>query len=110
MTEKHPLSSLPLHESREPRRPVGPVRKAIGRALFSLILFCLVRGFLIEPSRLVVHPVTLALPAWPRALDGTRIALLADLHAGAPFIGEEKIAAVVAETNRASPDLILLAG
>lgn len=110
MTERNPLALLPPRGSRALRRPVGPVRKAIGRSLFSLILFGFTWGFFIEPSRLVTHATTLALPAWPRALDGTRIALLADLHAGAPFIGEEKIAAVVAETNRASPDLILLAG
>nr|AYM52576.1 putative phosphohydrolase [Aetherobacter rufus] len=92
------------------QRPVGPARKAITRGLFALILFCFVWGFLIEPSRLVVHETTLHLPAWPRALDGTQIALLSDLHVGAPFVREEKLAAIVAATNRTTPDLILLAG
>ncbi len=92
------------------QRPIGPLRKAISRVILALILLCFVWGFLIEPSRLVVHATTLSLPAWPRALDGTRIALLSDIHAGAPFIREEKLAAIVAETNGATPDLILLAG
>ena len=92
------------------KRPVGAARRAISRGLLALIVGCLVWGFLIEPSRLVVHATTLALPAWPHALDGFKIALLADIHAGAPFIREEKLAEIVAETNRTSPDLILLAG
>ena len=91
-------------------RPISPLRKAISRGLLALILGCLVWGFLIEPSRLVVHATTLPLPAWPRALDGFKIALLSDIHAGAPFIREEKLAAIVAETNRTTPDLIVLAG
>jgi len=110
MTGKRSWSSLPLRGPTPLQRPVGPVRRVITRGLLALILACLVWGFLIEPSRLVVHETTLSLPAWPRALDGTRVALLSDLHVGAPFIGEEKLAAIVAETNRAAPDLILLAG
>jgi hypothetical protein len=42
----------------------SPRRKAISRALFALILGCLLWGFLIEPSRLVDHETTLPLPAW----------------------------------------------
>ena len=85
-------------------------RKTISCGLLALIFGCLLWGFLIEPSRLVVHQTTLPLPSWPRALDGFKIALLSDIHAGAPFIREEKLAAIVAETNRTTPDLILLAG
>lgn len=44
------------------------------------------------------------------ALKGLTIAVIADLHAGAPWIDEAKIDAVVARTNAARPDLILLAG
>ena len=36
--------------------------------------------------------------------------MISDLHAGAPWIDEAKIDAVVARTNAARPDLILLAG
>ena len=91
-------------------RPTSPLRKSISRGLLALVVGCLLWGFFIEPSRLVVHKTTLALPAWPHALDGFKIALLSDIHAGAPFIREEKLATIVAETNRAEPDLVLLAG
>ena len=46
----------------------------------------------------------------PCALRGLRIAVITDLHGGAPFIDDAKIDSVVAMTNAANPDLILLAG
>jgi predicted MPP superfamily phosphohydrolase len=39
-----------------------------------------------------------------------RIAVISDLHAGSPYIDTAKIDAVVALTNAARPDLVLLAG
>src|SRR5262249_15992494 len=39
-----------------------------------------------------------------------RIAVISDLHAGAPYIGEDKIDRIVQLTNEAKPDLILLTG
>jgi len=44
------------------------------------------------------------------ALKGLTIAVIADLHAGAPYIDAAKIDDVVARTNAGRPDLILLAG
>jgi predicted MPP superfamily phosphohydrolase len=43
-------------------------------------------------------------------LKGLRIAVISDLHAGAPYIDTAKIDRVVAMTNQAKPDLILLTG
>lgn len=43
-------------------------------------------------------------------LRGLRIAIIADLHAGAPFIDDAKIMRVVSMTNESKPDLILLTG
>jgi len=43
-------------------------------------------------------------------LKGLRIAVIADLHAGAAFMDEDKLQQVVHLTNAAQPDLILLAG
>jgi predicted MPP superfamily phosphohydrolase len=43
-------------------------------------------------------------------LKGLRIAAISDLHGGAPFIDAAKIDAVVAITNAAKPDLIVLNG
>ena len=68
----------------------------------------LLYSFWWEPSGLRVHDYELALDQ--PALKGLTIAVIADLHAGAPYIDEAKIDAVVARTNAAQPDLILLAG
>ncbi len=65
-------------------------------------------GFWWEPDslRVTAYDVTVDAPA----LKGLTIAVIADLHAGAPWIDEAKIDVVVAATNAAHPDLILLAG
>lgn len=67
-------------------------------------------GFVIEPNRLVLREVDLPLSGWPASQPPLRVALLADLHAGAPFMSVEKFSQIVAETNAAAPDLILLLG
>ena len=65
-------------------------------------------GFWLEPSsiKLARHDIALGAPA----LKGLHIAVISDLHAGAPYIDAAKIDRVVAMTNAAKPDLILLAG
>src|SRR3954447_22252997 len=57
-----------------------------------------------------VRELELSLPRWPPALDGLRVALVSDLHAGAPHVGEERIERVVAAVNARRPDLVLLLG
>lgn len=63
-----------------------------------------------EPRRLVTTEHELALPRWPAALDGLRLALVSDLHAGAPQTGQAAIARVVDRTNAARPDLVAMLG
>ena len=46
----------------------------------------------------------------PAPLKGLKIAVIADLHAGSPYIDGDKIDRIVALTNAAKPDLILLTG
>ena len=70
----------------------------------------LVWGFALEPASLRNEDYELALPDWPPGCDGLRVAVLADLHVGSPFNGRAKLASVVALTQRARPDLVLLAG
>ena len=53
---------------------------------------------------------TLDLPAWPRALAGLRVAVIADLHAGGPQIDEERIERIVARVNEEEVDLVALLG
>src|SRR3954452_23411257 len=57
-----------------------------------------------------VHSQTLALPAWPESLSGFRLAVIADLHAGAPQVDEERIERIVDRVNSASVDLVALLG
>jgi len=67
-------------------------------------------AFIVEPSSLRNESYELEIPRWPAACDGLRIAVLADLHVGSPFNGLGKLEAIIALTQRAHPDLILLAG
>lgn len=62
------------------------------------------------PRRVVVRRRTLRLPHWPAELAGLRVAVLTDLHAGAPHVGEDKVARLVEDVNRARPDLVVLLG
>ena len=70
----------------------------------------LVWGFALEPASLRNEDYEIALPDWPASCDGLRIAVLADLHVGSPFNGLDKLDRIVALTQHANPDLILLAG
>lgn len=79
----------------------------------ALLLFFVGLGawaFWLEPASLEVKEHTLEIPRWPRALDGLRIAVLADLHVGSPFNGVAKLKKIVASTNEAKPDLIVIPG
>lgn len=64
----------------------------------------------IEPRRLVLRPRALTPPAWPRSLDGLRVAVLADLHAGTPPTDERRLRRIAARVNEAAPELVLILG
>ena len=69
----------------------------------SALVVCLGLGvwaFFVEPNRLVLHEETLVLENWPKTLDGLRVAVISDIHAGAPFIDAEKLQNIVATTNQ----------
>jgi len=63
-----------------------------------------------EPRHGRVRERALALPRWPAELDGLRVALVSDLHAGAPHVDEERLERLVAAVNADGPDLVLLLG
>lgn len=84
-------------------RSLGLVSVAIGLALG-------LWGFWLEPASLRNEDHRLALPRWPAACDGLRVAVLADLHVGSPFQGIGQLEETVELTQQAEPDLILLAG
>ena len=65
---------------------------------------------IVEPRRLVTVRRTLELPRWPAALNGTRLGLLSDIHAGAPYASLKAIARAVERLNAEAPDATLLLG
>lgn len=64
---------------------------------------------LAEPFRLNVTRYRITPPRWPRNLK-LRLAILADIHACEPWMGEERIRRIVARTNALDPDAVLLLG
>src|ERR1043166_63216 len=91
----------------------GTIRKIIRAILLSLLLLivsCGIYAFFIEPDRLVLHQETIQIDNWPKELNGLRIALIGDIHAGGPFINEKKLREIVKLTNQQNPDLIVLLG
>jgi predicted MPP superfamily phosphohydrolase len=106
---------------REVRRPPGAMQwgrtPRWGKRLrVTLDAFILALGlvffwaFLIEPNRLVVREQTIQLDDWPRELNGLRIAVLSDIHAGGWFIDDKKLRTIVQRTNQLQPDLIVILG
>lgn len=93
------------------KRPVWKKRIRIGVVAILLVLASLAFWvFLIEPNRLAVHSETIRLDNWPRELSGLRIAIISDIHTGAPFINDKKLKEIVEMTNALNPDLIVLLG
>lgn len=64
---------------------------------------------LLEARWLRVVETSVAIADLPPQLEGYRVALIADLHVG-PLRGADLTAEVVGLTNRARPDVVLLAG
>lgn len=82
----------------QPRR-VGILLSAV----VLLLAFVAFWGFIVEPNRLVVHEETIEIENWPRALDGLKIAVLSDIHAGGSFIDDKKLRLIVERTNQLIP-------
>src|SRR5215510_10872437 len=93
------------------RRPVWPKRlRILLSAVLLLLAFVVFWAFFIEPNRLVVREETIAIDNWPRALDGLRIAVISDIHAGGSFIDDKKLHTIVDRTNALHPELIVVLG
>lgn len=63
-----------------------------------------------EPRRVRLTRHEIALRRWPPALDGMTVAVIADLHTGAPHVDLRKLERVVATVNRVRPELVVLLG
>lgn len=93
-----------------PSSPVN-MRRVVRRVflvLFLLGVLLAIWGFLIEPSRTVIHTVDLQIGN--SALIGLRIAALSDIHAGSPHINLNRLEEIVELTNQQNPDLTVLLG
>ena len=109
------LVGLVLFLFQQVRRPGGQSRsqKRLRIVLASVVLLaaCMVFwGFFVEPNMLVVRHETIQISEWPRELDGLRIAVLADIHAGSAFIDERKLRLIVERTNELQPEMIVILG
>ena len=79
-----------------------PGRAAAGAAAAGAVVAAVAwRALWQEPRSDRVRELDLALPGWPPALDGLRVALVSDLHAGAPHVREARIERLVAAGRRA---------
>ena len=80
--------------------------------LFAAVLAGLaLYAFWIEPASLRVARYAIPLQQQARvAPTPLRVAVITDLHAGAPYIGLCKVDQIVARTNATQPDLVLLTG
>ena len=95
--------------------PVRPrsrwrIARRIAAGLAVTLIGLAVWAFAVEPAGLRTAETDILLPGRAAALDGVRIAVLADLHAGAPWVGLDALGEVVDATLAAQPDLILIPG
>jgi hypothetical protein len=78
----------------------------LGIFILSLAVWSLV----IEPAQLKTKEITIELPRWHPAHEGLKIAILTDLHVGAPHMNIEKLRLLVTQTNQQQPDLVVILG
>ena len=63
-----------------------------------------------EPRSIRLRRLAISPPRWPRALDGLTVAVVSDLHTGAPHVDARRLERIVARLNGESPDMIALLG
>lgn len=79
-------------------------------SLAGLALAAAVWGFLVEPGWVRLRQVAIASERWPAGRPPLRIAVLGDLHVGAPHMDLAALDRVVARVNALGPDLVVLLG
>lgn len=109
------LLGLLLFVLQSVRRPAGNSRwqkplRVGSRLVLLLLAFLVFWGFFVEPNRLIVREETIEIDGWPGELDGLRIAVLSDIHAGGSFIDEGKLRSIVERTNQLQPEMIVILG
>ena len=84
-------------------------------ALKAFIILCLVSfwvwGIIVEPYLILDYDnVEIPISKWDKNLDGLKVALVSDIHAGAGPAENWRIRRIVEKTNAAKPDIIFLLG
>src|SRR5262245_4645300 len=101
-------------EARSSIRPRPWILRSKIRAVLLLLVVALFAtaawAFWIEPSSLTTKRITVDVPRWPEENTGLRLAILGDLHIGAPYVRLGKLQTIVDQTNDLRPDLIVLLG
>jgi uncharacterized protein len=77
---------------------------ALSGAAMTGYAFAIEPGFLLRVQRYALTP-----PGWPADFK-LRIAVLADIHAGEPYMSLKRVERIVETTNALAPDIILLLG
>ncbi|HEX6184556.1 MAG TPA: metallophosphoesterase [Pyrinomonadaceae bacterium] len=67
-------------------------------------------AFWLEPASLTVRRVELTVPGWRAEHAGLKVALLTDLHVGAPHMSLARLRRVVERVNAEAPDVVLITG
>lgn len=67
-------------------------------------------AFWIEPASIIVRHVSLRVPQWHAEHRDLKVAVLTDLHVGAPHMGIDKLRRVVERTNNERPDVVVMLG
>jgi uncharacterized protein len=82
--------------------------RALWLTLMALVASIMLWGFWLEPASLRTREVEVPLE-WPSARP-LRVAVLSDLHVGAPYHGLRRLSHTVSLVNAARPDLVLIPG
>ncbi len=115
--EARRIESGESDDERDAQRPRRGLLSKFSRAkvrhmLLTIAADRITRGSLSNRHRaqsVEVREIELALPRWPRELDGLRIAHVSDLHVG-HLMTAERAVAVIEEIRRLKPDLLACTG
>jgi predicted MPP superfamily phosphohydrolase len=107
----HPnaVTELPDDSAHRSRRRRGLLQWWV-LAAAACAMAVLLQGFVIEPGELVERDYALAPRGWPRACDGLRMDVVADLHVGSPRNGLGHFDEVVKQLSNDDSRVVLMAG
>jgi predicted MPP superfamily phosphohydrolase len=95
------------------QRPAAGLRRSLVLAALGAVaagIAAAVWGFLFEPDLLRLRHIVVETAKWPPAVPPLRVAVVADIHAGAPYIDAAKLDRIVADVNAQDADVIVLLG